>query len=164
MIAKLSSLYDQMLTWLIALSLGLMLALGVVGIFLRWADIGVMWIGPVLQHLVLWQAFLGGALACGHEKHIGIDIINKYLESKTTKGFLRLRTFLDLSKIVMTVFVLCWLLKGSISFVENIYLYEEGIIAYLPQYVWAAMIPLGTVIILGRLLLLFLFQMQKIKT
>ena len=40
---------------------------------------GLIWIDPLLRHLVLWVALLGASLATRQERHIKIDLLSNYL-------------------------------------------------------------------------------------
>jgi TRAP-type C4-dicarboxylate transport system permease small subunit len=40
---------------------------------------GLVWIDPLLRHLVLWVALLGASRATRQEKHIKIDLLSNYL-------------------------------------------------------------------------------------
>ena len=59
-----------------------MLVLTIVTITGRWFQLTILWIEPLVRHLVFLSAFLGGVLAIGSNGHIAIDILSKYLEQK----------------------------------------------------------------------------------
>ena len=40
---------------------------------------GLIWIDPLLRHLVLWVALLGASMATRQERHIKIDLLSNYL-------------------------------------------------------------------------------------
>jgi TRAP-type C4-dicarboxylate transport system permease small subunit len=40
---------------------------------------GLVWIDPLLRHLVLWVALLGASRATRQERHIKIDLLSNYL-------------------------------------------------------------------------------------
>ena len=48
-------------------------------IVLRWFQINLMWIDPLVRHLVFLSTFLGGVIATGRGTHIGIDLVSKIL-------------------------------------------------------------------------------------
>ncbi|RCK76530.1 MAG: TRAP-type C4-dicarboxylate transport system, small permease component [Ignavibacteriae bacterium] len=43
---------------------------------------GILWLDPLLRHLVLWIAFLGASIATQNDKHINIDILSRFLPTK----------------------------------------------------------------------------------
>lgn len=45
-------------------------------------DTGILWADTFLRHMVLWIGFLGASLAAEAERHIGIDIITRFLAKK----------------------------------------------------------------------------------
>jgi len=90
-----------------------MLFFSLLNIVLRWFGSNFLWVDPLVRHLVFLSAFLGGVMATGANKHIGIDILGKYFETKNlgnaqkrTNQFIYLVSFLTL----------CWLIKASIQF------------------------------------------------
>jgi TRAP-type C4-dicarboxylate transport system permease small subunit len=56
------------------------LFLAVGAIVLRWMGESLMWIDPLVRHLVFLSAFLGGSLATSKGVHIKIDLLAKLLE------------------------------------------------------------------------------------
>ena len=75
LVKKLDEWIDNFSSWLLVISVVLMLFLSVLNIFLRWGNTTIFWIEPLVRHLVFLSAFLGGILATGRKNHIGIDII-----------------------------------------------------------------------------------------
>jgi len=47
---------------------------------------GIVWIEPLMRHLVLWIGFLGAALASARMKHINIDVFSRLLHGKSRKA------------------------------------------------------------------------------
>lgn len=56
------------------------LFLAVFSIVLRWLGSSMMWIEPLLRHLVFLSAFLGGSLATSKNVHIRVDLLSKLVE------------------------------------------------------------------------------------
>jgi len=54
-------------------------------IILRWFHVNLMWIDPMVRHLVFLGTFLGGVIATGRGTHIGIDLVSKIVEVKGYK-------------------------------------------------------------------------------
>jgi C4-dicarboxylate transporter DctQ subunit len=46
---------------------------------------GIIWADPLMRHIVLWLGCLGGALATTRMRHIGIDVLTRFLP-KTAKA------------------------------------------------------------------------------
>jgi TRAP-type C4-dicarboxylate transport system permease small subunit len=66
-------------------SLFMILGLSVFAIVLRWLGSSLMWIEPLVRHLVFLSAFLGGSLATSKNVHIKVDILTKLLERTHSK-------------------------------------------------------------------------------
>lgn len=54
-------------------------------IVLRWVGQSVMWIEPLVRHLVFLSAFLGGSLATRKNVHIRVDLLTKLIERSSSK-------------------------------------------------------------------------------
>jgi len=72
--------FDQSARAVLLASLVGMLGLSLLGIVLRWTGSSLMWIDPVVRHLVIVAAFAGGILAVGKKSHIRIDLLSKPME------------------------------------------------------------------------------------
>ncbi len=66
-------------------SLFIILGLSVFAIVLRWLGSSLMWIEPLVRHLVFLSAFLGGSLATSKNVHIKVDILTKLIERSHSK-------------------------------------------------------------------------------
>lgn len=71
---------DQISKGILLVALAGMLGLSSLGILLRWMGLSLLWIDPVVRHLVLVAAFGGGVLAVGKNSHIKIDVLAKPME------------------------------------------------------------------------------------
>jgi TRAP-type C4-dicarboxylate transport system permease small subunit len=67
------------------ISLFAILGLAVLAIILRWLGQSLMWLEPLVRHLVFLSAFLGGSLATSKNVHIRIDLLTKLLEKSSSK-------------------------------------------------------------------------------
>lgn len=76
------------------------LILAVFAIVLRWSGSSMMWIEPLIRHLVFISAFLGGSLATSKNVHIRIDLLTKLIELTHSKMLLWLH------KNLITIFSL----------------------------------------------------------
>ena len=54
----------------------------VLRLFFHW---GIVWLDPVLRHMVLWSGFLGAVLASRYSKHFALDIAFKIHSEKLRK-------------------------------------------------------------------------------
>lgn len=64
------------------------LGLAVFAIILRWLGSSLMWIEPLVRHLVFLSAFLGGSLATSKNVHIRVDLLTKLIELTRSKMLL----------------------------------------------------------------------------
>jgi len=68
---------------LLALLLLTMIVLATSQIFVRnFFDFGFVWADPLLRVMVLWLGLLGALAATREDKHITIDVLNRYLNDK----------------------------------------------------------------------------------
>jgi TRAP-type C4-dicarboxylate transport system permease small subunit len=69
--------FEEMLLVCLVLA---MVALGALHILLRnLISIGLVWVDPLLSHLVLWVALLGASIATRENRHIVIEILPAHL-------------------------------------------------------------------------------------
>jgi TRAP-type C4-dicarboxylate transport system permease small subunit len=71
--------------WGIVFSLFTILGFAVLSIVLRWMGQSLMWIEPLIRHMVFLSAFLGGSLATSKGVHIKVDILTHLVESSKSK-------------------------------------------------------------------------------
>ena len=69
-------------------SLFAILVLSVFAIFLRWFGSSLMWVEPLIRHLVFLSAFLGGSVATSKNVHIKIDLFTKLIELSRSRVLL----------------------------------------------------------------------------
>jgi len=80
LLKRLGSWYDQFEEILLAGMVLGMVALGTAQILFRNViSIGLVWIDPLLNHLVLWVALLGASIATRENRHIVIEILPQRL-------------------------------------------------------------------------------------
>ena len=136
-----------------------MLFLSIINIVLRWFEHSILWIEPLVRHLVFMAAFLGGSLATGASQHIKIDLVSKILErnSYDKLNFVveKLVVLFSLTACLVLVYASYHLFLvekeyGQISFLEIHSSYLVGII------------PVGMGLISLRFLLnLFMIQAKE---
>jgi len=68
---------------ILALLLATLVSLGCLQIVLRnFFHQGIIWADPMMRHIVLWLGCLGGAYATTKMRHIGIDVLTRFLPKK----------------------------------------------------------------------------------
>ena len=112
---SLDEFIDKSATWLLVVSVFVMLLFSVILIILRWFGVSFMWADPMIRHVVFLSAFLGGVVATGKKSHICIDILKKQLEHR---GMLRIARASEVLVDVIASATLVWLIYSSILFVK----------------------------------------------
>lgn len=62
-----------------------MLVLSVLAIVFRWMGQSLLWVEPLVRHLVFLSAFLGGSLATSKNVHISVDVLTKLIEKSKSR-------------------------------------------------------------------------------
>lgn len=91
----------------------LILGLSVLAIILRWMGSSLMWIEPLVRHLVFLSAFMGGSIATSKNVHIKVDLLTKLVEMTHS------RVLLWIHKNLVSIFclIVClFLLKAGWDF------------------------------------------------
>lgn len=69
---------------LIGTLLTVMILLAFLQVVLRnFFSTGILWVDPLLRHMVLWICFLGASIATQKKKHINIDVFSRLLSTKS---------------------------------------------------------------------------------
>lgn len=137
---KCDQLLETLSYRLIVLSLFAMLFLSIANIVLRWFGMTFMWIDPLVRHLVFISAFLGGSLATGSSKHIGIDLMTKVLE-KPKYAF-----YGKVHKLIVSLFCFCillWLTAASYDFAQVEFEYGRAQFWGIHSGYLVSIIPMG---------------------
>lgn len=95
--------FDQSARAVLLASLVGMLGLSLLGIVLRWTGSSLMWVDPVVRHLVIVAAFGGGILAVGKKSHIRIDVLAKPMELAPPALRILVERILALATALVTV-------------------------------------------------------------
>ena len=85
------------------------LGLTVFAIVLRWLGSSLMWIEPLVRHLVFLSAFLGGSVATSQHVHIKVDLLTKLIELTKSKVIL----WIHKNLISLFCFTVCLVLAKS---------------------------------------------------
>ena len=76
----LGSAYDRLEDVLLVCLVAAMLSLGFLQILFRnLISVGIVWIDPLVRHLVLWIALLGASIATREKRHITIDVLSGHV-------------------------------------------------------------------------------------
>lgn len=99
-------------------------------------DSGLIWIDPLLRHLVVWGGLLGAMLAVSRGKHISLDISAFLLAENQVK---MLKTLGQISGSVV-----CGVLTyASVSFLHNEMEYGGSVFLGVPSWGWNLIFPLA---------------------
>lgn len=158
MIKKLDNLLDKISFYSIVICVAGMLLLTVLNIVLRWFNTTMLWIDPLVRHLVFLSAFLGGVLATGKDNHIRIDLISKVLEK-----FKKEKLSLWIDRIVHLVAMLATLLlaKAGMDFAKMELEFGKEAFLGIHSGALTAIIPVGMGLIFIRFSLRFLLTFSK---
>ncbi len=112
-IERFDSFLENISRWGLILSLFGILGFAMTAIILRWIGESVMWLDPLVRHLVFLSAFLGGSLATSKGVHIRVDLLTKLVEASSSKILHGVHRYLV---AVFCVIVTFFLLKASWDF------------------------------------------------
>ena len=154
-IKKVDHFIDSVSSYLLVVSVVLMLFLSVLNIFLRWGNTTIFWIEPLVRHLVFASAFLGGILATGRKNHIGIDIIGRWLE---VKKYYRLRLHVERLIYVISIFTLYFLIISSLDFMKSEAEFGRKVFLGIHSSHLVGIIPVGFTAIMARIFLILLLS------
>lgn len=122
---------------LLVLILSTMILLAAGQIILRnFLDIGFIWGDEILRMLVLWLAVAGALAASRSDKHISIDVLNRFLPERVSL----------LAKIVVHLFtaVICaYVAWHSLAFVQMSKEFEDTLLGDVPAWILQSILPVG---------------------
>ncbi len=99
--------------WLVVFMLATMILLAFLQVVLRnFFSTGILWADPFLRHLVLWICFLGASLATLEDRHINIDVLNRFLKPK-------LKIFSGIIINIFAIYVSYLLADASFTFIKD---------------------------------------------
>lgn len=129
---------------ILVLILTAMILLASSQIFLRnFLDMGFIWGDEMLRMLVLWLAVAGAVSASRNDKHISIDVLNRFLPTKMSKAV----------KVVVHLFTaaVCGIVAWhSLAFVQTSYEFEDVLLGGVPAWILQAVLPIGFALIAWR--------------
>jgi len=106
-------------------------------------DFGFIWNDELLRLLVLWLAVAGALAASRSDKHINIDILNRFLPERATVA-VGIVTHLFTAAICALV---AW---HSLEFVRTSYAFQDRLLGDVPAWVLQAVLPVGFGLIAWR--------------
>ena len=112
-------------------------------------DIGFIWGDEMLRMLVLWLAVAGAVAASRSDKHIRIDLLNRYLPERAARA---VRVLLHLFTAAVAG-IMAWY---GLAFVRTSWEFGDVLLGSVPAWIPQAVLPLGFALIAWRYALLAL--------
>ena len=138
----LGSFYERLEEILLVFLVVLMVSLGFLQILFRnLISIGIVWVDPLVRHLVLWIALLGASIATRENRHIRIDILSGYLSpahQRRVQGGLQL----------FSALICLLLVHPAIRFLQNDYQAGKTLALGIPMWLSQAIMP-AMMLVLG---------------
>ena len=129
---------------LLVLILTGMILLAAAQIVLRnFFDVGFIWGDELLRMLVLWLAVAGAVAASRSDKHIAIELLNRYLPER---GALAAKVVVHLFTAAVAG-VMAW---HSLAFVRTSWEFGDVLLGSVPAWIPQAVLPLGFALIAWR--------------
>lgn len=149
----------RLITWiengLLITLLALMVSLaGVQILFRNLFDISILGVDQLLRLLVLWIALLGAVAASRDAKHIGVDVISRWLAPRVRASAQVLTDFFTVSVCVL----LAW---HALRFVQSERAANEMVFGTLPMWLAQLILPAAFVLIALRYLLLLVHHARQ---
>jgi TRAP-type C4-dicarboxylate transport system permease small subunit len=114
-------------------------------------DVGFIWGDEMLRMLVLWLAVAGAVAASRGDKHIHIDLLNRYLPERVARA---LKVLLHLFTAAVAG-VMAWY---SLAFVRTSWEFGDVLLGSVPAWIPQAVLPVGFALIAWRYVLFALAQ------
>ncbi len=141
-IRTLGSAYNRVEEVLLVCLVVGMLALGFLQILFRnLISVGIVWIDPVVRHLVLWIALLGASIATRENRHISIDLLSGRVSSS---HYSRLQGAVQ----IFSAAVCFLLIHPAVRFVQNDYVAGKTLAFGIPLWLAQAIMP-ATMLVMG---------------
>ena len=144
---------EKLATWGLVFCVGLMLLITIFAILMRWMEQTFLWADPLVRHLVFLSAFLGGTVATGRRRHIGIDVISKFLESK---NLLHIQIWIRRVLEFTSFLIMIWLCKASFDLMQLEFKFGKIVFLGVHSGVLIGIIPFGILLIAYRFFFLFI--------
>ena len=99
-------------------------------------DVGFIWGDELLRLLVLWLAVAGAVAASRSDKHIAIELLNRYLPER---GALAVKVVVHLFTAVVCGFV-AWY---ALAFVRTSHEFGDLLLGNVPAWILQSVLPVG---------------------
>lgn len=155
---KLDEYVEKICAFFLVASILLLLLFSCLTIILRWVHINLMWIDPLVRHLVFLATFMGGAVATGRGTHIAIDLVSKVFE---VKEWHQAQVWVNRLIYLVCSISLIWLFISGYEFTVVEKEFSKPEFLGIPSYYLVAIIPIGFALIAFRFSILFLKSFTK---
>ena len=143
----LGSFYERLEEILLVSLVILMVSLGFLQILFRnFISVGIVWIDPLVRHLVLWIALLGASVATRENRHITIDIIS----GRVSPAYY---SWIQGAVQLFSALVCLLLVFPAIRFVQNDYVAGKTLAFGIPLWLSQAIMPAMMLVMGARFLL-----------
>lgn len=139
------NLFDKTIEYVVVLCVVLIIALSCLNIALRWFEVALTFAEPLVRHLVFLSAFLGAVMAIGSDRHIKIDLLQRYIQKKKNLN----RIFLPIYFSVILI-VLVTLSYSAFNFTLSELEYGRVEFLGIHSGVLTSIIPLGFILMTIR--------------
>ena len=151
----LGSFYERLEEILLVSLVVVMVSLGFLQILFRnLISVGIVWIDPIVRHLVLWIALLGASVATREDRHISIDILSG---SVSPARYSRIQGAVQL----FSALVCLLLVHPAIRFVQNDYVAGKTLAFGIPLWFSQAIMPVAMLVMAVRF---FLQGLRKVSS
>lgn len=99
-------------------------------------DVGFIWGDELLRLLVLWLAVAGAVAASRSDRHIAIELLNRFLPER---GALAVKVVVHLFTAVVCGFV-AW---HALAFVRTSYEFGDLLLGNVPAWILQSVLPVG---------------------
>lgn len=142
---KFVDLFDRIIEIIVVICVIAIIGLSCLNIALRWFELALTFIDPLVRHLVFLSAFLGAVMAIGNDRHIKIDLMQRYIKKNKTLS----RVFTPLYFITILL-VLITLSYSSILFTLSELEYGKEDFLGIHSGLLTGIIPLGFILMTFR--------------
>ena len=139
------NLFDKTIEFIVVICVVLIIVLSCLSIALRWFELALTFIEPLVRHLVFLSAFLGAVMATGSDRHIKIDLMQRYIQKRKKLN----RVFLPIYFLVILA-VLIALSYSAFHFTLSELEYGKIDFLGIHSGVLTSIIPLGFILMTFR--------------
>ncbi len=101
-------------------------------------DTGLTWADPLMRSLVLWTGMLGALAAVRDDKHIALDVLQRFLSAKAQRAA-RIVTLGFTALVCAVVAYYCYTML-AIDLAESA---QTGVVSKVPSWLPESILPLG---------------------